>query len=141
MAGHGLDWSGSGQEEVVGFWECCDDLWGQYNAGNFLVNWGTVSFSRTLLHGVSLFFLVRLSVCLSVCFFVSYIISSFRTCGYKRYEYWSRCCTISFSTEINWISYRNYTTFCIENRQHICCNDCSLQTYLYKLFWEANKAL
>ena len=37
VKGHGLDRSGSGQGEVAGIWECCNEIWVQkMRGGGFL---------------------------------------------------------------------------------------------------------
>jgi len=43
--GHGQDWSGSGQKQVVGSCNTVINLWVSYDAGNFLTSWESVSFS------------------------------------------------------------------------------------------------
>jgi hypothetical protein len=54
MWGYGLDRVGSGEGQVAGSCECCNEPSGSINAGNFLTGCKPVSFlRRTLLHGVS----------------------------------------------------------------------------------------
>ena len=62
---HGLDWSGSGQGQVTGTYECGNESSEFIKCGNFLTSGGPVSFSRrTLLTGYIyiFFFLCALSV-------------------------------------------------------------------------------
>jgi hypothetical protein len=51
--GHGLHCCGSGWGQVKGSGECCNEPSGSIKCGDFWASWGTISYSRTILHGVS----------------------------------------------------------------------------------------
>jgi hypothetical protein len=54
MVWHGLDWSGSGYEQVAGTCKCGNEPSGSIKFRDFLISWGNVSYSgRTLLYGFS----------------------------------------------------------------------------------------